>query len=89
MKEQSKADEDTELQAYNDYAKSMQKEYENIASALNCSIDCAADIYYLRTRSRHTPELEAELIRLYSIGTPPNIYELANEISSVPKPKKM
>lgn len=44
-----------------------------LAKELNVSDACAMDIVYLRTRSRHTPELERELIELYAKGTPPNI----------------
>lgn len=36
---------------------------------------CKEDIEYLRTRSRHTKELEKELINLHIAGTPPNMSE--------------
>lgn len=36
---------------------------------------CAQDIEYLRTRARHTEELENELIALHKAGTPPNMME--------------
>lgn len=36
---------------------------------------CASDVWYLRGRSRWTPEKEAELIRLHKAGTPPNVME--------------
>ena len=42
---------------------------------LNVSERCAADILYLRTRQRHTLELEQQLIRLHELGTPPNILD--------------
>ena len=37
--------------------------------------NCAQDIEYLRTRARHTEELENELIALHKAGTPPNMME--------------
>jgi hypothetical protein len=46
---------------------------QQLAKDLDVSDACAADVYYLRTRSRHTPELELELIRLHKEGNPPNI----------------
>jgi lysophospholipase L1-like esterase len=48
---------------------------KNLAKELNITESCAMDVWYLRTRSRHTPEKEAELIRLHRDGTPPNICE--------------
>lgn len=59
--------------AMNDYQDEIVKYIQNLAKELNCSDDCAMDVYYLRTRSRHTPELEAELIKLHKAGTPPNM----------------
>lgn len=47
----------------------------NLAKELGVSEDCANDVAYLRTRSRHTQELENELIRLHAAGTPPNMSE--------------
>ncbi len=52
-----------------------EKAIQILSEELDISIDCARDIIYLRTRSRHSSELEKELIRLHDIGTPPNIYE--------------
>lgn len=49
------------------------KEIDGIAKTVNVSQGCAADVFYLRTRSRHTQELEDELIRLHNAGTPPNM----------------
>lgn len=49
-------------------------DYWDLAAELNVSIACAADVEYLRTRNRHTPELEQELIELHKKGTPPNIF---------------
>lgn len=44
-----------------------------LANELNVSEACAMDVFYLRTRSRHTPELEQHLIELHAQGTPPNM----------------
>ncbi len=46
-----------------------------LAEELNCSDSCALDVMYLRSRSRHTQELEDELIKLHLLGNPPNIME--------------
>lgn len=54
-----------------EYMDTLQKE-------LGISNACVADVMYLRSRSRHTPALEAELIRLHQAGTPPNIYEFGH-----------
>jgi hypothetical protein len=51
---------------------------ETIAKELQVSLMCAADVVYLRGRSRWTQELEDELIRLYKEGNPPNINEFGN-----------
>jgi hypothetical protein len=48
-------------------------EDESLAKELSVSLGCARDIIYLRSRSRWTPKLEAELIQLHSKGVPPNI----------------
>ena len=44
-----------------------------LAEELNVDSMCAGDVWYLRTRSRWTQELEEELIRLHQAGTPPNM----------------
>jgi hypothetical protein len=51
----------------------MLAEQEELAEALNVSMACAADVQYLRTRSRWTLEKEKELIRLHKEGNPPNV----------------
>lgn len=69
-----------------EYAKKVQDDYYNeletylqsLADELDCSVACAADVWYLRQRSRWSQELEDELLRLYDIGTPPNICEFGN-----------
>lgn len=52
----------------NDYVAELAKE-------LNVSYECAIDIAYLRTRNRHTEQLEKDLIALHIKGNPPNIME--------------
>jgi hypothetical protein len=61
--------------AQDDYYNEMEEYLKSLAEELGCSVDCAADVWYLRQRSRWTQELENELIRLYNEGTPPNICE--------------
>ena len=61
----------------NDIQDETNKYIENLAKELNISVACAMDVWYLRTRSRHTPELEKKLIQLHKDGTPPNICEFA------------
>lgn len=46
-----------------------------LSKELGISSACASDVVYLRTRHRHTPELEKQLIELHQAGTPPNIFE--------------
>lgn len=58
-----------------DYHRCINNEIEKLANELGVTLECASDVYYLRTRSRHTPELEAELIRLHEAGIPPNMCE--------------
>lgn len=48
-------------------------EIQEIATELNLSYSCAADVWYLRTRSRWTQTLEDQLITLHQTGNPPNI----------------
>lgn len=51
-------------------------EYINeVAKELGVSFKCASDVWYLRGRSRHTPELELKLIELHKAGTPPNVMD--------------
>lgn len=56
----------------------MTKYVTQLAVELNVPEACAMDIYYLRNRSRWTPELEAELIRLHKEGNVPNMNEFGN-----------
>ena len=55
--------------------KAANEEIAQLAVELSVCEATAMDVWYLRTRSRHTPELEKELIRLHEAGTPPNICE--------------
>ena len=48
-------------------------EYFKDIQELGVSERCAADVFYLRTRSRWTEELEKELILLHKNGNPPNM----------------
>jgi hypothetical protein len=48
---------------------------QDLATELGVSVSCAYDICYLRSRCRHTDELEQELIELHKKGTPPNMCE--------------
>lgn len=69
-----------ELQAFMDGVnESMTKYIKELSEELGVSAQCASDVCYLRTRSRHTPELEAELIRLHKNGNPPNINEFPSK----------
>lgn len=56
----------------NDFFKAMADGYDvevaDVAGELGVSNDIAADVVYLRTRSRWTPELEVELIRRRQTG---------------------
>ena len=62
------------MQEFNDLMDKIQNEtvkyFQNIAKTLNVSETCASDIYYLRTRSRYTYELEQFLIQLDKSGYP-------------------
>src|SRR5258706_11283565 len=51
------------------------KYVEKLAHKLHISVECAIDVVYLRGRSRWTPALEKELIRLHRAGTPPLIFD--------------
>ena len=51
------------------------EEIENIRTTLGLSDACAMDVFYLRSRSRWTQELEDQLIALHRAGNPPNIME--------------
>lgn len=58
-----------------DYQKEQLEYIESLAKELDVSVGCATDVLYLRSRSRHTDELEKELIRLHNEGNPPNVCE--------------
>ena len=63
--------------AMNEYHQGLCDEIENISKELNISYACARDVVYLRTRSRHTQEMEERLIQLHREGTPPNVNEFS------------
>lgn len=64
------------FQKFMDFLYDEHVAYEKqLSSELGISEECARDVVYLRTRSRHTPELEEELIALHKAGTPPNVNE--------------
>jgi hypothetical protein len=54
------------------------EEIKALASELGVSNACAADVSYLRSRSRWTIELEKELIRLHITGEVPNMCEFGH-----------
>lgn len=56
-----------------EYYDELEQYMRDLAAELGVSVGCAQDVWYLRTRSRHTPALEAELIALHAAGTPPNM----------------
>jgi flagellar capping protein FliD len=58
-----------------DWFKEQEEERKRIAQELNIPIAFAGDVMYLRTRQRHTPELEKELIEKLSKGQYVNIME--------------
>ena len=65
---------------YDDYYNALQEHLNSLAEELQCSVVCAGDVWYLRSRSRWSQELENELIRLYNAGTPPNICEFGHNV---------
>lgn len=54
------------------------REIEQIAKHLSVSDQVASDIWYLRTRSRHTPELEQQLIDACHSGRPIDSIKVCN-----------
>ena len=62
-------------EAMNSYYESIHAGIDSLAAELGVTKECALDVWYLRSRSRHTSELEAELIRLHKEGNPPNVCE--------------
>lgn len=53
----------------------MDEQVASLAKELNVSEECANDVFYLRSRSRWSSELEAELIALHKAGKRPDINE--------------
>lgn len=63
----------SDVDVLNEYYEELEQYMRDLATELGVSVNCAHDVWYLRTRSRHTPELEAELIARWAAGIPPNI----------------
>lgn len=69
------SDLDAFCKAMDDQQEQWSKEILELQKELNVSYNCASDVWYFRTRSRHTKEKETELIKLHAEGNPPNIME--------------
>ncbi len=73
---------DDAMRALGDFLSAQYEEHtrtiDELSRTLGVSRSCANDVMYLRTRSRWTEELEAELIRLHKDGTPPNVMEFGS-----------
>ena len=68
-----------QFQAFMDEANdAMIKYIQELAKELGVSEACAQDVYYLRSRSRWTKELEQTLIQLHAQGKPPNMCDFGN-----------
>lgn len=68
------------MQVFNDFMDQVNQsnvnEIHRIEEELRVTEQYAAAIWYLRTRSRHTPELEQQLINMCNEGIPaPNMNE--------------
>ena len=72
--EERRVEEDTNT-IINDYYREMNDMLSELANELDCSLKCATDVWYLRTRSRWTQELEDKLISLHDTGMAPNMCE--------------
>jgi hypothetical protein len=57
----------------------MMSYFQDLSVELDCSLECAIDVWYLRQRSRWTQELEDKLITLHDQGTRPNMCEFPDE----------
>lgn len=64
--------------AMGEYHDSLESHFTELAQSLGVSHGCAMDVWYLRQRSRWTPELEKKLIALHKQGNPPNINEFGH-----------
>lgn len=51
------------------------EEIGQIQKELGCSDQAASDVWYLRTRNRHTPELEQALLDAHAREEPVNVME--------------
>lgn len=71
-------DQKTTNEIQDNYWNELEEYLTNLAQELGCSKVCAADVWYLRQRSRYTPELEDELIAKHAAGEPINICEFGH-----------
>lgn len=63
------------FKAINEYYAEIEIKRAKLAKVLNIPINSVDDVIYLRTRNRHTPELEKELIYKIQQGEYVNIME--------------
>ena len=68
----------------NDPYKEMEEHFKPIAEKLQCSVACAADIWYLKRRSRWSQERENELIREHDMKQ--RIQKLCDYLSQCANP---
>lgn len=61
-------------------AEYFNSQIEELMNTLNCSFACAADVVYLRTRSRWSEELERRLIQEHQEGRTINICDWPNDL---------
>jgi hypothetical protein len=63
------------VQSYYDL---MDAERNALAQELRCSLECASDVMYLRTRNRWSPDLEQQLIQAHKDGQVVNVMEFGS-----------
>ena len=75
---------DTDLDNLSDFMNKVQDEtvkyVSDLSEELGVSEHCAGDVYYLRTRSRWSQELENELIELHQKKSPPNMCDFGHKL---------
>lgn len=81
-KQMTDKDWDSFQEAMDKVAEETNRAIAQLAYDLGVDEGCARDVWYLRTRSRHTPELESELIKLHKAGTPPNMCDFGHPVKS-------
>lgn len=77
-------DGNAEIELYNAAAEEFNNYIKELAKEVGCSYETAHDVYYLRTRSRWTPELEKELIKRCENGEAVNMNEFGCKTSPPP-----